>query len=103
MKPTRQQAIRDLLKKHHYGLTRQELSDFLGFHVANVSKAIKGMPDVYVDRWTMGERKSYKKVYCVVHVPEDCPHPRDRVYPIPKSIWRTNVPLSSNANLGQSA
>ena len=103
MKPTRQQAIRNLLKKHHYGLTRQEISDILGIGVANVRTAILGMPDVYVDRWQMGKRKAYQKVYCVVHVPEDCPHPKDRVYPIPKSIWRTNVTPTSNANLGQSA
>lgn len=103
MKPTRQQAIRNLLKKHHYGLTRQEISDILGVGVANVRTAILGMPDVYVDRWQMGKRKAYQKVYCVVHVPEDCPHPKDRVYPIPKSIWRTNVTPTSNANLGQSA
>lgn len=103
MKPTRQQAIRALLKKHHYGLTRQEISEILDIGVANVRKAILGMPDVYVDRWQMGKRKAYQKVYCVVHVPEDCPHPNDRVYPIPKSIWRTNVTPTSHANLGQSA
>ena len=90
MRPSRQQAIRDLLKKHHYGLTRQQLSSFLSIHVANISKAIKGMPDVYVDRWQMGERKSYQKVYCVVDVPEDCLHPKDRVYANtkPKTVWR---------------
>ena len=90
MRPTRQQAIRDLLKKHHYGLTRQQLSDFLNIHIANISKAIKGMPDVYVDRWTMGRQGSYQKVYCAVPVPEDCPHPKDRVYPStkPATVWR---------------
>jgi hypothetical protein len=103
MKPTRQQAIRALLKKNKYGLTRQEISDTLGIHIANVKTAIQGMPDIYVDRWQMGRRGSYQKVYCAAYVPEDCPHPKDRVYPIPKTVWRTNVPLSSNANLGQSA
>ena len=90
MKPTRQRAIRELLKKHPDGLTRQQISDILSVGVANVRTAIKAMPDVYVDRWQMGKRKSYQKVYCVVHVPEDCPHPKDRVYPIPKpvTVWR---------------
>jgi predicted ArsR family transcriptional regulator len=90
MKPTRQQAIRECLRQHHYGLTRQQLSDKLGIHLANVRTAILGMPDVYVDRWTMGKRGSYQKVYCAVDVPEDCPHPKDRVYPIPKpaTVWR---------------
>jgi hypothetical protein len=103
MRPTRQKAIRECLKKHHYGLTRQELSDNLGIHISNIKTAIKGMPDVYVDRWTIGRQGGYQKVYCVVHVPDDCPHPKDRVYPIPKTVWRTNVPPSSNANLRQSA
>lgn len=90
MKPTRQQAIREMLLKHPYGLTRQELSDKLGIHVANIKTAILGMPDVYVDRWMMGERKQYKKIYCAVSVPEDCPHPKDRVYPNtkPVTVWR---------------
>ncbi len=90
MKPTRQQAIRKMLLQYPYGLTRQELSDKLGIHIANVKKAILGMPDVYVDRWIMGSRGQYQKIYCAVFVPEDCPHPEDRVYPNvkPVTVWR---------------
>jgi len=88
MKPTRQQAIRECLRKHAQGLTRHELSEMLGIHIANVKTAIRGMPDVYVDRWSHGKRNAFQKVYCAVYVPEDCPHPKDRVYPIPKTEWR---------------
>lgn len=90
MKPTRQQAIRKMLLEHPYGLTRQELSDKLGIHVSNIKTAILGMPDVYVDRWMINERKQFKKVYCAVPIPEDCPHPKDRVYPNtkPVTVWR---------------
>jgi hypothetical protein len=87
MKPTRQQAIRELLLKHPQGLTRQEISDTLNIHVANIKTAIKGMPDVFVDRWTMGKQGQYKKIYCVVYVPNDCPHPKDKVYRQPKTVW----------------
>jgi hypothetical protein len=87
MKPTRQQAIRELLLKHPQGLTRQEISDTLNIQIANVKTAIKGMPDVFVDRWTMGHRGQYQKIYCAVYVPEDCPHPKDRVYRQPKTVW----------------
>jgi hypothetical protein len=93
MKPTRQQAIRELLLKNAYGLTRQEISDTLGFHVANVSKAIKGMPDVFVDRWSMGQRGQYQKIFCAVYVPDDCPHPKDKIYSggrgKPSTKWMT--------------
>jgi hypothetical protein len=91
MKPTRQQAIRELLLKHPQGLTRQEISEAINIHVANVKTAIKGMPDVFVDRWVLGQRNHYQKVYCAVYVPEDCPHPTDRVYfnYKPKTVWVT--------------
>jgi len=89
MKPTRQQAIRELLLKHPQGLTRQEISDTLNIHIANVKTAIKGMPDVFVDRWILGGHGQFQKIYCAVYVPEDCPHPKDRVYANykPKTIW----------------
>jgi len=90
MKPTRQQAIRELLLNNEDGLTRQQISDALNIHIANVKTAIGGMPDVYIDRWVMGQRKQYQKVYCAVYVPKDCPHPKDRVFPNmkPQTVWR---------------
>jgi len=90
LKPTRQQAIRQLLLDNTDGLTRQQISDVLNIQIANVKTAIKGMPDVYVDRWTMGQRGQYQKIYCAVYVPKDCPHPNDRVYANTKiqTAWR---------------
>lgn len=90
MKNTRQQAIRKLLLENSDGLTRQQISEALGFGLANTRTALLAMPDVFVDRWIMGSRKQYQKVYCAVYVPKDCPHPKDRVYPIPKpaTVWR---------------
>lgn len=90
MRPTRQQAIRECLKIHGNGLTRQELSEILRIHPSNVKTAIEAMPDVYVDRWILGGGGQYKKIYCVVPVPEDCPHPKNRVYPNskPVTVWR---------------
>jgi len=80
MRPTRQRAIRKLLLEHIDGLTKRQISEKLGFNLANINTAIKGMPDVYVDRWTMGLRGQYQKVFCTVYVPEDCPHPKDMIY-----------------------
>ena len=50
------------------------------------------MPDVYVDRWRAGKRGQFEKVWMAVHVPEDCPHPRDRIkwgasYKKPRTNW----------------
>ncbi len=50
------------------------------------------MPDVYVDRWRMGKRGQFEKVWVAVPVPDDCPHPRDRTkwgahYKKPKTQW----------------
>lgn len=87
MKPTRQQAIRELLLNHPQGLTRQEISDTLNINVSNVKTAINGMPDVFVDRWIRGGHGQYQKIFCAVYVPEDCPHPKDRVYRQPKTVW----------------
>jgi glycosyltransferase A (GT-A) superfamily protein (DUF2064 family) len=82
-----------MLKSHEDGLTRQELSDALGIHITNVKRAIKAMPDAYVDRWVRGKRNAFQKVYCVVKVPEDCPHPKDQVFRggcgKPKTVWVT--------------
>jgi hypothetical protein len=80
MKPTRQRAIRKLLLEHIDGLTKRQISEMLGFNVSNINTTIKAMPDVYVDRWTIGGRGQYQKIFCIVYVPEDCPHPKDMVY-----------------------
>jgi predicted transcriptional regulator len=91
VKPTRQQAIRRLLRQRPDGMTRTQLSEALGIHVANVSTALKAMPDVYVDRWAKAVR-GFEKVWCAVYVPEDCPHPKDKVFKggrgKPRTIWQ---------------
>ena len=80
MIPVVQRAIRKLLHEHPDGLTSRQLTDMVGAHRANVRRALRVMPDVYVDRWARGERNSFEKVWCAVYVPDDCPHPKDMVY-----------------------
>jgi hypothetical protein len=53
------------------------------------------MPDVYVDRWRLGKRGQFEKVWVAVPVPDDCPHPKDRLkwgafYKKPKTEWVIN-------------
>lgn len=92
MTPTRQKKIRALLRTRPSGMSSQELSEALNLHPANIRTSLKGMPDVYVDRWRMGGRGQYEKVWVAVPVPEDCPHPKDRMkwginYKKPKTQW----------------
>lgn len=92
MKPTRQHAIRALLRQHVDGMTRSQIAQALSLHVANVSTALIAMPDVYVDRWAKATR-GYEKVWCAVQVPEDCPHPKDKVFKggrgrAPRTVWQ---------------
>jgi len=92
MTPVRQKKIRALLRSRPSGLTPNEISGIIGLHVANVRTALRAMPDVYVDRWRLGKRGQFEKVWVAVPVPDDCPHPRDRTkwgvyYRKPKTQW----------------
>jgi predicted ArsR family transcriptional regulator len=92
MKPVRQKRIRTLLRSRPHGMTPMEISAELEIHPANVRTTLRAMPDVYVDRWRMGKRGQFEKVWAAVQVPEDCPHPKDRLkwgafYKKPKTQW----------------
>lgn len=80
MRPTRQQKIRELLLQKRDGMSVEEITRHTNFDRANVNTAIKGMPDVYVDRWEPNGRGAYRKVYVAVYVPDDCPHPKDQIF-----------------------
>lgn len=92
MTPVRQQRVRSLLRQYPEGLTPLKIAEITGMHPANVRTALRAMPDVYVDRWIPGKRGQFEKVWCAVYVPENCPHPRDKVFKggrgRPKTIWQ---------------
>ena len=92
MTPVRQKRIRTILRTRPHGMTPIEIATETGMHPANVRTSLKVMPDVYVDRWRLGKRGQYEKVWVAVHVPDDCPHPKDRVkwgtnFKKPKTQW----------------
>ena len=92
MKPVRQKRIRTLLRSRADGMTPNEIAEAINMHVSNVRTALRAMPDIYVDRWRIGKRGQYEKVWVAVHIPEDCPHPRERQkwgahYKKPKTQW----------------
>lgn len=92
MTPIRQKRIRTLLRSRPSGMSALEIGEALDLHPANVRTSLKSMPDVYVDRWRMGGRGQFEKVWVAVPVPDDCPHPKDRLkwgvnYKKPKTQW----------------
>jgi hypothetical protein len=77
-------VIRELLKKNPDGLSIKEISNTTNLLPDSIEKSLKGMPDVYIDRWTVAkQQKREEAVWCVVEVPEDCPRPerKERVRP----------------------
>jgi len=76
MKPL-QTKLRQLLQEHE-GMTTRQLSVHVGSDLRDITKALKAMPDSYIDRWTGPYRGQWAAVWCVVEVPEDCPKPNEK-------------------------
>lgn len=89
MTPVRQQALRKLLRRYPDGLTTAQVAELSSFDSSDVRRSLAAMPDVFVDRWVPGKRGQYMKVWCIVDVPANCPHPKDRAYKYvpPKTQW----------------
>ena len=73
------QKLRAILRSHPYGLTLRELSDMIGADIDNVRRYLPTMPDAHIDRWEPSPRKQFRAVWCVVEVPDHCPHPTGKV------------------------
>ena len=71
------QRIRDYLKDSD-GLTTRQLQFRTEIEQRTICKALKSMPDAYIDRWTGPHRGQWAAVWCVVEVPEDCPKPDEK-------------------------
>ena len=68
--------IRALLKKYDDGLTIKEIANHLGKTDVVIMRSLESMPDVYLDRYLDPVRGQYPAVWCVAHIPENCPHPK---------------------------
>lgn len=80
MIPKIQRSIRQALHENPDGMTSSELAQVVPVHLSNIRRALRAMPDTYVDRWKPARHGSYEKVWCAVYVPPDCPHPKDRQF-----------------------
>lgn len=73
---TSEPRIRTTLRQHPDGLTLTEIAEHSGVPYRAVHRAVPKMPDVYIDRWRAPDGAyPYQAVWCVVEVPDDCPHP----------------------------
>lgn len=83
MRKSNHHAIRALLRKHHDGLRTPDIARAIGVDASSVLKALRSMPDAYIDRWQMRNPDVYgdvprgrtAAVWCVVVPPDDCPRP----------------------------
>jgi len=69
-----QAKIRDILAQVPDGMTTKQLALKLNVDQAPVSRSLKLMRDVYIDRWQKTTSR-YSAVHCLASIPEDCPHP----------------------------
>lgn len=83
------QRIRDYLKDSD-GLTTRQLQFRSEIEQRTLCKALKSMPDAYIDRWTGPHRGQWAAVWCVVEVPEDCPKPDENIQAAQVQAQRAN-------------
>ena len=80
MRKSNQAALREALRKVQDGATASGLARQLGIQPNSALRALRGMPDVYIDRWVRTKRGPvpFIAVFCAVPVPADCPPPEVR-------------------------
>jgi hypothetical protein len=68
--------LREVLRGSE-GMTVRELMVVVGSPRTTVNNALRGMVDAFVDRWELANSAPpvYRAIWCVVDVPEHCPHP----------------------------
>jgi len=72
--------IRRLLHQYHDGLTSMQIAERLDRKRDTVYRALRDMPDTYIDRWTIAKiRQPSEAVWCAVVPPEDCPKPTKKL------------------------
>jgi len=71
--------IRKLLHEYQDGLSAMELAEKLSLDDCTIRRALKEMPDTYIDRWLKAQHKiPAKAIWCAVIPPEDCPKPKGK-------------------------
>ena len=76
MRKSSHHVIREHLTKQPDGATVVDIARDTGLHDESVRRALKAMPDTYIDRWVHARRNNrLQPVWAAVAVPPDCPKP----------------------------
>jgi hypothetical protein len=75
MKTSHAPRLRELLRQTPDGLTVVQASDALDLPHTSTRRALKTMPDAYIDRWEGPHLGKWSAVWCVVVPPANCPRP----------------------------
>lgn len=75
MKTSHAPRLRELLRQSPDGLTVTQASDTLNLPRTSTLRALKGMPDVYIDRWEGPYNGQWAAVFCLHAPPPNCPRP----------------------------
>lgn len=69
--------VRTYLLERGTGATVVAMGEELGINSDSIRKALKTMPDAYIDRWVWSNKwiGKWVAVWDVIEVPEDCPKP----------------------------
>ena len=81
MRKSNYHAIRMVLQKYPDGLTLTEVVERTEKDRGAVTRALKEMPDAYIDRWMPYKGSGpcpWQPVWCVIVPPENCPKPTEK-------------------------
>ena len=98
MRKSNHQNIRILLQKYPDGLTSTEIGELTEKNRDAIKRALMGMPDAYIDRWT-SRKGHWAPVWCVIVPPENCPKPKER--PLERAKRHTQLRSMEQRELSQ--
>ena len=92
MTATYRNDIIRIMKRYPDGVDAGTIGKELGKPDRSIYKALQRTAGAYIDRWANMNKRQYVAIWCLVEVPEDCPHPT-RSKPVKprkiETVWRT--------------
>lgn len=71
--------LREILRAAPEGMDELSLALATGASKWSVPDSLRSMPDAYIKRWAHApaKRDKWAAIWCVAHVPENCPKPTE--------------------------